>query len=308
MKVLFISSGNYGDLISPIVQNQGESLIQKGLIIHFFPIRGKGLLSYLRHVLILRNYRRKNSYDLFHAHYSLSAFVATLAGCKPLIVSLMGSDTKCGFIIKKVIQMLGIRRWNAVIVKSDSMKTDIGIEGVKIIPNGVDLKRVITKREKKTNSKEKKVLFAADPQRDVKNYQLANEAISLINNDNIVLNVAFARSYDQIIEEINNSDLVLLTSFWEGSPNIIKEAMACNCPIVTTEVGDVKWILGNTNGCYITSFDPGDVAEKIKGALNFGRQTDGRQRLIELGLDSDTVATKLIHIYEEILINAKSQE
>ena len=308
MRVLFISSGNNGDSISPIVQNQGESLIQEGLIIRFFPINGKGFLSYLKHILILRNYRRKNRHDLFHAHYSLSAFVATLAGCKPLIVSLMGSDTKCGFLIKKIIQILAIQRWKAVIVKSDTMRRDIGIAEAIVIPNGVDLKKVVTKRGEKTSLKEKKVLFAANPKRYVKNYNLAKEAVSLLSSDNIILNVVFSKPYNQIIEEINKSDLVLLTSFWEGSPNIIKEAMVCNRPIVATDVGDIKWLFGDEPGHFLTNFEPDDVAEKITQAVEFSKKygrTKGRDRIIKLGLDSETIADSIIGVYNSVLENGK---
>ena len=103
---------------------------------------------------------------------------------------------------------------------------------------------------------------------------------------------------------MNASDCVLLTSFSEGSPQFIKEAMACNCPIVTTNIGDVNWVLGNTDGCYLTSFEPEDVAEKIKLAIEFRethRHTRGRERIIELGLDSIPVAKRIIEVYEKVV-------
>ena len=301
MRILFISSGNAGDSISPIVLNQGESLIERKLLINFFPIKGKGFLPYFKHILILRKYRHNNKFDLFHAHYSLSAFVATLAGCRPLIVSLMGSDTKCSIFLKKIIQILAKRRWSTVIVKSASMKNDIGIDKAVIIPNGVDLRKVVPGKIEKNNQDKKIILFAADPRREVKNYYLAEKAVLLLENKNVVLKVVHSKPYSEILAEINNSDLVLLTSLWEGSPNIIKEAMACNCPIVATDVGDVKSIIGNTEGCYLTSFDPADVAEKIKSALNFGKKSNGRQRIIDLKLDSASIAARIMQTYEVVL-------
>jgi glycosyltransferase involved in cell wall biosynthesis len=95
-----------------------------------------------------------------------------------------------------------------------------------------------------------------------------------------------------------------MTSISEASPQFIKEAMACNCPTVSTDVGDVKKLIGNTDGCYITTFDPEDVAEKVKMALEFRikyKQTNGRKRIIELGLDSETVAGKVIEVYKKVL-------
>ena len=78
---------------------------------------------------------------------------------------------------------------------------------------------------------------------------------------------------------------MILTSFSEGSPQIIKESMACNCPIVSTDVGDVRDVIGETEGCYICSYDPKDVADKIKLALTYSEEkgrTNGRKRIIEL--------------------------
>ena len=102
----------------------------------------------------------------------------------------------------------------------------------------------------------------------------------------------------------NAADLLLLTSKHEGSPNIIKEAMACNCPVVSTDVGDVRWVIGNTKGCYITSSNPVGVAQKVMLALEFSEKnsrTKGRERIMELGLDSDTIAAKIIAVYKKVL-------
>ena len=97
---------------------------------------------------------------------------------------------------------------------------------------------------------------------------------------------------------------MLLTSFSEGSPQIVKEAMACNLPVVSTNVGDVEWLFGNEPGHYLTSFEPEDVAEKLKLAFDFKEKfgrTNGRQRIIELGLDSETIANKIVKIYRKII-------
>jgi glycosyltransferase involved in cell wall biosynthesis len=80
--------------------------------------------------------------------------------------------------------------------------------------------------------------------------------------------------------------------------------MACNCPVVATEVGDIKWVFGNTDGCYLTSFDEIELTEKVKMAIEFANSkehTRGRERIIEMGLDSKTIAGRIIKVYNKVL-------
>ena len=221
-----------------------------------------------------------------------------------VVVSLMGSDTKSGLIHKNVIRIFSILKWKEVIVKSESMKRNIRIRSARIIPNGIDMGKIKPKNEKADKTSSDFILFASDPLRYAKNYPLAEKAISLLNTNFTQLKVVHSIDHEEIIREINSSSLLLLTSRWEGSPNIVKEAMACNMPVVSTNVGDVEWLFGNEPGHFLTNFEPQDVAEKIQMALKFSKEkgrTNGRQRIIELGLDSETAARNLTGIYKDVL-------
>ena len=77
--------------------------------------------------------------------------------------------------------------------------------------------------------------------------------------------------------------------------------MACNCPIITTDVGDVRKILGSTEGCFITSFDSDEIGEKIDEVIRFGKKTIGRKRIEQLGYDINTVAKKVLSVYHSTL-------
>ena len=77
--------------------------------------------------------------------------------------------------------------------------------------------------------------------------------------------------------------------------------MACNCPIIATDIADVKHLLGDIEGHYLCKFEAEDVGRKITKALEFGKRTTGRQRVVELGLTNDLVAKKLIPIYHNVL-------
>ncbi|MBM3189970.1 MAG: glycosyltransferase family 4 protein, partial [Chloroflexi bacterium] len=95
------------------------------------------------------------------------------------------------------------------------------------------------------------------------------------------------------------ADVLLLTSDHEGSPTVVKEAMACNLPIVSTKVGDVPQVIAGVEGCYLAEQTPDDLAEKVEAALAFGGRTRGREAIQHLQTEGE--ARRLIALYEEVL-------
>jgi teichuronic acid biosynthesis glycosyltransferase TuaC len=309
MKVIFISSGNSKNGVSAVVKKQGETLQQAGINIEFFKIKGKWFQGYFRNILLFRTFLKKNPYNIVHAHYALSAYVATLAGAKPLVVSLMGSDVHTGFYYKYLNKFFNHFFWAACIVKSERMKNASKITNSILIPNGVDMKKYYFQDKDDARGKlgldknKKYILFVTDPARKEKNFSLINLAIEQL-NEKVELLIVNNKTHEELNLFYNAGDVLLLTSHHEGSPNVVKESMACNCPVVSTDVGDVRWLFGAEQGHFITTFDPVDVAEKIKYAIEFREkygQTNGRERIIELGLDSESVAGKIIEVYKKVL-------
>lgn len=301
MKVLFLSSGRAGRP-GDVVKNQGESLEIAGVDVDYFLIK-PGFWGYLSSIRKLRFEYKSGHYDLVHAHYSLCGFVAVLAGCKPLVVSLMGSDIATSGFLRALIRFFIRYKWSEAIVKTRQMKELIGVDRVHVNPNGVDIEKFkpipkeIARQHIGYKEDKKLIVFIAVNNRREKNINLATEAINLFNDNNIDFKHIHDVPNQEIPYYLNAADVLLLTSKREGSVNVIKEAMACNCPIVSTDVGDVRWVTGNTDGCFITSFEPEDVAQKIKAAIDFGKRSEGRQRIIDLGLDSVTVAKRIEDVY-----------
>lgn len=308
MKVLFVCSGNKKDIISPIVFNQGESIKKRGIDLDYYPIIGKGLRGYLNHIIPLRKKIKKGNYDIIHAHYTYHGIFVSFLTKKPIIVSIMGSFPSIDlmyyitrFFVKKV--------WKTTIVKSENTAKQLNLKDLKILPNGVDLEifsnleqsDVLTSELGLSNDS-KHILFASDPSRPCKNYSLAQESVNLLADKKIKLIPVFERPQQEVVKYMSICNLLLLTSTSEGSPNVIKEALACNCPVVSVDVGDVKYVVGNTNGCFVVkSFNAEEIAKCIEKSLNTRQQCNGRERILKLGLDSKTIAKKLIEIYTTIL-------
>jgi glycosyltransferase involved in cell wall biosynthesis len=305
LKILFVSSGNSTSGVTTIVKSQGQSLIKKGHMVEFYSIKGKGVAGYLRAIRPLRRFLRKNEFDIIHAHYSLSAFVCSLTFLRrPIVVSFMGSDIMGSRTMRPLIRIFNRLSWKHTIVKSMEMKSKGRLTEAHVIPNGIDfdLFRLMNKtscqNEIGWDPEKTHFLFPSNPSRPEKNFKLAREAVDSLNNQNIELHCLKDVPFDQVPVWMNASDVILLTSLWEGSPNVIKEAMACNCPIVSTDVGDVKELIEQTKGCYIASYDPQDVSMKLRMAISNGERTNGRESIKHL--DENIISTKLIDLYTSI--------
>ena len=305
MRVLFVASGNHGK-ISPVVKAQGDSLAKAGIEVDYFLIKGKGIKGYLGQILPLRRCWKNGNYDVVHAHFSFSSYVASLARVKPLVVSLMGSDLKATPWNKKMIRLFSkVFRWREIIVKSRDMAADLPME-VHVIPNGVDTELFVPMEKQLCQQKlgwedgVKHVLFPANPNRAEKDFPLAQKAVSLLGDD-VQLHVFEDVEHKDTVYYYNAADAVLLTSKWEGSPNVIKESMACNRPLVSTDVGDVKERIEGVEGCYVAETrEPKEIVKLLQKAMAFEGKTCGREKLIADGLGHLTVAKELERIYNRV--------
>ncbi len=168
----------------------------------------------------------------------------------------------------------------------------------------------------------KNILFAGAFDNKVKDPELAKEAIALCNLAigngqwvmgingqspivNRSINLIELKSYnrDQVNALMYNCDALLMTSKTEGSPQVIKEAMACGCPIVSVDVGDVAERTSGVEGCYIVpTREPKYIAQTILQAITYEGKTNGREKIIEMGLTNEQVAERLLRIYEQVLV------
>ena len=304
MNVLIVCSGN-NYKVSAFITEQVASLKKKGIKADFFLIKGK-LLGYLMSVFMLRELLKNSKYNIVHAHFGLSGLVAVQQRICPVVISFIGSDVNRN--VQRILSRIAMRLsfYNIFVDQRLSKKMN-ATKSYSNIPFGVDFDKNFFPMSKKQcrkklnlNLKSKIVLFSSRFNHPDKNYDLARSAVKLLENVELI-ELSDKYSREQVCFLLNACDLVLMTSLREGSPQVIKEAMACNCPIVSTNVGDVKDVIDGTKGCYITTFDPIDVADKIKLAFAFNKKTDGREKIKHL--DNNIIAEKVISVYNKILFN-----
>jgi teichuronic acid biosynthesis glycosyltransferase TuaC len=322
IKVLFVSSGTSSNFdIAPFIKAQGDSLTKAGISVSYFTIKQKGLAGYLKAAKELRKLLHNNHFDIIHAHYTLSGWATVLALPKqPVVLSLMGTDAYGNYIgvnkirfssnylilLTKLIQPFVAK----LICKSKHIEGYVYLKKKSdVIPNGILLDKFSIdsagfREELGLKKNLRYVLFLGNKKSIRKNYNLAEAAMEILGNNNVKLIAPFPVSHTQVVKYLNSVDCLVVPSLMEGSPNVVKEAMACNCPVVATDVGDIRWLFGDEPGHFLTSFDSEDVAAKINEAILFSEQkgrTNGRKRIIELGLDAVNVANRIIGVYEEVL-------
>jgi glycosyltransferase involved in cell wall biosynthesis len=301
MKVLIVCSKNSGR-IAPFIVEQADSLSTLGVEIDYFSIQGRGFTGYLKNRKNLLDKIQQYKPDLMHAHYGLSGLLANSQSHIPVVTTYHGSDIN-------IPQIFWLSRLNMLFSKYNIFVSDKQLTKSKlrkrcsVIPCGVDTELFVPvdKQEARKklgfNDDEKLVLFAGAFNIAVKNPELAKTVNALLTDTRLIELKGYTRKEVAIL--LNAVDVLLLTSFTEGSPQVVKEAMACNCPIVSVEVGDVRQVLHTIGGCFITTNESAEIASCIQQAIDFGKRTDGRSRVFELKLDLQSVAKKILDVYNK---------
>lgn len=303
MKILVVASYNK-NRFAPFILEQAEALKHIGCEVDYFGIVGKGIKGYFNAFGALRNKIKAYRPDIIHAHYGLSGLLANLQRSVPVVTTYHGSDINLPNVLRLSKIAMTLSAWNIFVSQRN---VDIAQPKKKyiLLPCGVNLPNYVeedicaVKQKLNWNSNKKYILFAGAFDNIVKNAKLAQDSVSLIENAELIELKGYTR--EQVTALFYAVDSFLMTSFTEGSPQVVKEAMACGCPIVCVDVGDVAERIEGLDGCYIAERNPQDIANKLNKVLSLNSRTKGRERIIELGLTNDLVAKKLVEIYTQIL-------
>lgn len=299
------------------VKEQIESLRVLGVDceILFINARQKGKLEYLRAVPRIREAAK--GADLIHAHHAYSGLLSLRAQTGlPLVTSFLNIPGRQSRIHMPVFNRLiyrYVRRHSTRFIYKESLAAETlawksGIH----LPNGADLSffnefsRKEAKHKLGLSMDVNYVLFVSSTgtARKQKRYDLFQATLALLNDrEGIDLKELILSGTERhmVPYYFNSASLLLLSSDFEGSPNVVKEALACNVPVVSRDVGNVREMIEGVTGCFVSgSADPSELAGLVRQALKHKR-IQGRSRLQELKLDMESVAGRLKDLYREML-------
>ncbi len=304
MKILIVASYNK-NRFAPFIVEQAEALRAAGCLVEFYGITGKGIRGYLTALPALKAKIDSFRPDVLHAHYGLSGLLANLQRAVPVVTTYHGSDINEAKNRPFSRIAMWLSAWN-VFVSQRTLDIMHPKSKYALIPCGIDLSEIQLTGQSEArermglSERGKYILFAGAFDNAVKAPELAKASVAVLHEDVQLLELK-GYTREQVTLLMRAADVFLLTSKMEGSPQVIKEAMACGCPIVSVDVGDVAERIAGLEGCLVAkSRDPKEIASLLKQALAFNRRTDGRERIIAMGLDNRQVAQKLLAIYSSL--------
>jgi glycosyltransferase involved in cell wall biosynthesis len=304
--------------LAPHIVQQVDSLRSEGLDVTVFSFHGgKKPMNYLKAWFGIRKQYRMSRFDVLHAQFGQSGLLAL--PCRvPLVVTFHGSDLQgflrpsgqpalSGFILRAVSRFVGLFATRVIIVSERQRKLLPSGVAAEVIPCGVDLNlfkpmsRADARRRLGLPLKKKLILFAANPFNPIKRYDLGEQAITLLRQRfDVDLVPVFDRPHKTVPLYMNACDVLLVTSKHEGSPSIVKEALACDLPIVSVDVGDVRERIARVKGCVLCDDDsPETISQGVAQVLKNGGRVFGRETVTDL--ERSLIARRIIDIYQSVV-------
>lgn len=317
MKVLVVVSGNH-DCVAPFVVEQAEALRQAGCEVGMFCVTGHGFLGYLHNLKSLNDAICRFNPDIVHAHYGLCGLLCTLQHRIPVVVTYHGSDINDRHILPFSRLAMHRAAHNIFVSKKLQQKATNTFSPLifhfspftsSVLPCGIDTNIFHPMNREKAcqtiglDPTKHYILFAGAFDNEVKDPQLAKKTFDLFKaqselkeqKENIQLLELKGYGRMEVAALMNAVDCLLMTSHSEGSPQAIKEALACGCPIVSVDVGDVKERLEGITVCHVAaSREPKGLSTLLEKTI---QNPKSRIQINTKDLDNRNIAAKLIGIY-----------
>ncbi len=324
MKILIVASDKGGHF-APFIEEQITALQEIGVQVVRYAVTGKGIIGYLRELPTLKRMIRAEQPNLVHAHFGLSGLLANLQRRVPVVTTYHGSDINLPKVLRLSKIAMRLSAWNIFVSQRN---VDLAFRCLPfasrikqrstLLPCGVNIPQPWCEMQNQQveeltlnqwvhgilKKDAKHVLFAGAFDNAVKDSALAQVTINQLSSEGVQVELIELKGYnrDQVTALMYNCHALLMTSKTEGSPQVVKEAMACGCPIVSVDVGDVAERVSGVEGCHVVpTRNPQDIAAALQKAIAYKGKTNGREKIIEMGLTNKQVAERLMAIYKSLV-------
>jgi teichuronic acid biosynthesis glycosyltransferase TuaC len=309
----------YGSFVSDEV----GALRRAGVDVDVYFVNGRAnKLAYAGMPLGFFSRLRRARYDVVHVHHSFCGLVATLQHTIPVVWTFHEGEIAGGAAdalreqpVKHVAYNKRMKRYvarkvDAIVVVSEHLREPLRRPDAVYLPAGIDIDlftpmdTAAAKQRLGLAGDTRYVLFPAVPARVEKRYELARRAVE-------ALRTRWPETRDVELIALNNvphedvplymsaSEAALLTSSFEASPVVIREALACNVPVLSTDVGDARVMLEGIAGCAIVPPEPERIAEVLRTVLTSPRRIAGRDAMQKYSLTN--TARTLVDLYKRVI-------
>jgi glycosyltransferase involved in cell wall biosynthesis len=244
------------------VADQVEGLRSLGAHVELFTFEPGGL-SYVRAARALRARHRRERFDIVHAHHGLGGWTARALGRGhgALVVTFHGTD-----LAHPVVGRLSRRLARGVPLPA-AVSADLAHRalpgagrslGVAVLPCGIDLDRFCriprgeARRALGLDPDGRYLLFPAHPGRPEKRHDRARDLAAVTGAQLLTYEAA---PTDQVPLYINAAAAVVVTSEREGFGLAALESLACEVPVLATDVGVAPLALAGIEGTLCGPFD-----------------------------------------------------
>ena len=270
----------------------------------------KGKIEYLKSIYYVNQRIRKGQYDLVHIHFGLSGLylLSPFKTKVPTLVTFHGSDIQPAGengLLTVCISRYVAKKTDACITLNHKMDTMVKVynSNTFIVPCAVNTKIFYPHKVSKKQGVIQ-VVFPCNHGMAVKDYPLFCNVLEILRKRYRVKceeKELAGLSRTQVADLFNQADVLLMTSKSEGSPQAVKEALACNLPIVSTPVGDVEYLLSGVKNCFVSQTRKEEELAHlvIRSLFHESKGMTGHEKIRLLRLDEKSIADKIYKVYEE---------
>ena len=296
------------------VKEQYEFLSKLNTVqVEVFVLKGKNFFTkYIISIFVIYKTLLKKRFDVVHIHYGLSGFflifIFLFRNLSVFVLTCHGTDLLSSTFTGKIVRLITIyiaSKCDGVIYINNDIKNILknSARNIYYLPCGVNMSLF---KPSKTN--DNYFVFPGAKDNKVKNFPFFVDILKsykrLFSSSYSYKCLDGLNRYDAA-KLIKNSSALIMTSLREGSPQSIKEALACDIPVISSSVGDVSLLAKDLPGTYVFSKDesPDSIARQVHKCIVESQSTLGRRRsrIKELGLSNDEVCLRLYGIYKFLL-------